>query len=120
MTTPLGLFAEEVRPGRPVPFHVSDEGLRPGNLSSGGVGARAACAAPQDAQSAELSAPSGRAPLGASGRPFGSSARRCWRVRGVANEAKRGRVCDRGSWASFLGSPSRELHPGASHSSPRR
>eukprot|EP00969_Alexandrium_andersonii_P250683 11079553-Alexandrium_andersonii.AAC.1 len=46
---------------------MSDEGFRPGAVSSGGVGARAENAAPQDAQSAELSASPGRAPLGSSG-----------------------------------------------------
>eukprot|EP00969_Alexandrium_andersonii_P363347 15461723-Alexandrium_andersonii.AAC.1 len=46
---------------------MSDEGFRPGVVSSGGVGARAAHAAPQDAQSAEPSALPGRAPPGASG-----------------------------------------------------
>eukprot|EP00969_Alexandrium_andersonii_P215972 9539496-Alexandrium_andersonii.AAC.1 len=63
---PLGLFAEVAHPGRSAPFHVSDQGLRPGVLSSGGVGARAVYAAPQDAQSAELSVPYGRVPPGAS------------------------------------------------------
>eukprot|EP00969_Alexandrium_andersonii_P088505 3903723-Alexandrium_andersonii.AAC.1 len=50
-----------------MPFHMSDEGVGPGAVSSGGVGARAAHAAPQDAQSVELSALPGRAPLGSSG-----------------------------------------------------
>eukprot|EP00969_Alexandrium_andersonii_P255786 11306830-Alexandrium_andersonii.AAC.1 len=67
---PLGLFAEEpeeVVHGRSVPFHMSEEGLRPGVLSSGGVGDRAGIAAPKDAQSAELSASLGRVPHGPSG-----------------------------------------------------
>eukprot|EP00969_Alexandrium_andersonii_P293249 12961263-Alexandrium_andersonii.AAC.1 len=46
---------------------MSDAGFRPGAVSSGGVGARAAYAAPKDAQSAELPAPPGRAPPGSSG-----------------------------------------------------
>eukprot|EP00969_Alexandrium_andersonii_P170889 7555425-Alexandrium_andersonii.AAC.1 len=46
---------------------MSDEGLRPGAVSSGGVGNRVVHAAPQDAQSAELSASPGRAPPSASG-----------------------------------------------------
>eukprot|EP00969_Alexandrium_andersonii_P161851 7153631-Alexandrium_andersonii.AAC.1 len=46
---------------------MSDEGLRPGAMSSGGVGARVGFAAPQDAQSAELTASPNRVPPGPSG-----------------------------------------------------
>eukprot|EP00975_Prorocentrum_lima_P016907 3582617-Prorocentrum_lima.AAC.1 len=62
--------------GRSVPSRASDEGCRPGVLSSGGVGNRAGFAAPLDAQSAELSAPTSRVPHGSpgGGRQGGHSA----------------------------------------------